>query len=385
MLEWTGERFLPWIKESTIAYEHLHRYTYAATLVKNKRVLDLASGEGYGSRILSTAASVVVGIDIDENAVRHAAEKYGSTNLQFLCGSITAVPNQDDHSFDVVVCFEAIEHIEDQESLVSEVKRLLKPDGLFIVSTPNKAIYQEAEHENPFHLKELDFEEFRELLASQFRNIRFLGQRIHPCSSIWPVGETSANGFHEFVVERGASEFSNAEKRVPLYYIAIASDVAHFPVSGSVLLDESDSLLAEKNDELQASITETRWREQQVGEREETIKSLELAMKWRESQLNEVTEALERTRHRASDLEKTIASQDEGLAWRAQQVSELSSAKEHWERESATLSTQLQKTQRQLAVAADTLSGIYASRGWKFIMKLRNIRDALKGIVKPRR
>src|SRR5262249_62217038 len=92
MLEWTGERFLPWIKESTIAYEHLHRYAYAATLVRCKRVLDLATGEGYGSKILAAAASSVIGIDIDENAVRHAAEKYGAKNLQFIPGSITAIP-----------------------------------------------------------------------------------------------------------------------------------------------------------------------------------------------------------------------------------------------------------------------------------------------------
>src|SRR2546425_10001491 len=120
MLEWTGERFLPWINEPTIAYEHLHRYAYAATLVKNKRVLDLACGEGYGTNILAVSASSVAGVDIDENVIRHAAGKYSSESLRFLCGSITAVPIHDDHSFDAIVCFEAIEHIEDQEKLLSE-------------------------------------------------------------------------------------------------------------------------------------------------------------------------------------------------------------------------------------------------------------------------
>src|SRR5262245_4798025 len=126
MLEWTGERFLPWIRESTIAYEHLHRYAYAATLAEGKRVLDLACGEGYGAKMLAAAATSVVGIDIDENVVRHATEKYGSTNLTFIAGSITDIPIRDDHSFDVIVCFEAIEHIEAHEALLLEVKRLLK-------------------------------------------------------------------------------------------------------------------------------------------------------------------------------------------------------------------------------------------------------------------
>src|SRR5437870_1677877 len=170
MLEWTGERFLPWIKESAVAYEHLHRYAYAATLVTGKRVLDLASGEGYGSKMLSASAASVVGIDIDENVVRHAAEKYSSKTLQFLSGSITSVPIREDHSFDVIVCFEAIEHIDDQIGLLAEVKRLLKPDGAFVVSTPNKAIYHdESAEENPFHVKELYFDEFQQLLAGQFK------------------------------------------------------------------------------------------------------------------------------------------------------------------------------------------------------------------------
>src|SRR2546428_1724949 len=100
MLEWTGERFLPWLREATIAYEHIHRYAFAATFVKGKRVLDLASGEGYGSNILAAAASSVIGIDIDENVIRHAAEKYTAPNLSFVCGSITDVPGQSDHFFD---------------------------------------------------------------------------------------------------------------------------------------------------------------------------------------------------------------------------------------------------------------------------------------------
>jgi len=375
MLEWTGERFLPWITDATIAYEHLHRYAYAATLVKDKRVLDLASGEGYGSKMLASTASSVTGIDIDENVVRHAAEKYCAANLRFLAGSVTSIPIQESHSFDVIVCFEAIEHIEDQHALLTEIKRMLKPDGALIVSTPNKAIYHdESPEENPFHVKELYFDEFRDLLARYFLNIRFLGQRIHPSSSIWPIGASNPNGFHEFVMERGPSnfEFIGEEKRVPLYFIAIASDpAAVLPASTSVLLDQSDSLLEEKD---QA----TRWREEQVAERDETIQALEEAVKWREGQIEELKEGLDWTQQRVSALEKTIASQEEGLAWRAQQVSELEAAKLFWERESASLSGRLQDTQCRLSVASDTLAGIYASRGWKLITKLRSIRDRLR-------
>src|SRR5215475_13178374 len=94
---------------------------------------------------------------------------------------------------------------------------------------------------------------------------------------------------------------------------------------------------------------------------------------------------------RSSDQEQTIASRDQtiasheqALAWRAGQVNELETAKGYWMRESESLTVQLQNTQRQLAKATDTLTGIYASRGWKFILKLRSIRDTLMGLVRSR-
>jgi SAM-dependent methyltransferase len=372
MLEWTGERFLPWIKESTIAYEHLHRYAYAATLVKDKRVLDLASGEGYGSSILADVALSVVGVDIDEAAVRHASATYRRDNLEFVTGSITCVPIPGNHSFDAAVCFEAIEHIEDQEKLLVEVKRLLKPDGVFIVSTPNKVVYHdESEHENPFHVKELYFEEFQQLLGRHFKNVRFLGQRIHPSSSIWPIGLQNVTGFEEFVLERGDPDFHFIpnDKRVPLYFIALGSDSSRMlPAPGSVLLDQSDALIKEKDQEIRSAMQVAQWREQQIKERESTISSLDDAVKWRETQIAELTEGLEWSRNRAAEMEKTLASREEALAWRAHQVEDLES-------ERNTLTTNLQNTQRRLGFATEQLEAIHASSSWKLILRVRHLRD----------
>lgn len=396
MLEWTGERFLPWMKESTIAYEHLHRYAYAATLVKDKRVLDLACGEGYGSKMLAAAASSVIGVDIAENAIAHAAVKYGGATLQYISGSITAVPVAGTHSFDAIVCFEAIEHVEDHEKLLGEVKRLLKPDGIFVVSTPNKAVYhEESTEENPFHLKELSFEEFQQLLARHFKDIRYLGQRIHPSSSIWPIGSQSGDGFREFVLERHDNDFQFIanDKRVPLYFIAIASDSrAVLPQMGSVLVDHSNGLIREKDAELRASANAIKWRDNEIKEREKAISSLEDAVKWREEQIQELAEGLEWTRNRVSEMEKTIGSHEEGLAWRAHQVEDL-------QNENTTLAThlqnteeqlhntrkQLQNTQAQLGIAAQQLETIYASSGWKLILRVRRLRDRLAPAGSSRR
>src|SRR5688572_23241347 len=198
MLDWTGERFVPWAKEAAVAYEHLHRYMWASTLVRGKRVLDLASGEGYGANLLAGQASYVCGVDIDEAAVRHAAEKYARPNLHFLAGSITAVPLSNNQSFVVILCFEAIEHIEEHDALLSEVKRLLKPEGLFVVSTPNKDVYDAGgEGSNPFHVKELTFDEFNALLSKHFSSASYLGQRLHPASSLWPIGRSNGNAIQE--------------------------------------------------------------------------------------------------------------------------------------------------------------------------------------------
>ena len=98
MLEWTGERYLPYIDPSVsgveIHYEHLHRYAFASQFVKGKKVLDLASGEGYGSSILAKDALSVVGIEIDPVAVSHAKNTYEKVNLEFIEGSIPHCPRR---------------------------------------------------------------------------------------------------------------------------------------------------------------------------------------------------------------------------------------------------------------------------------------------------
>ena len=179
MLEWTGERLLPWAGAAKTHYEHLHRYAFAAHFARGKRVLDLACGEGYGANILAREAEYVAGVEIDKPTIQHARSRYITDNLEFIEGSILDVPIEGEEMFDVVVCFEAIEHIAEHDKLLSEAKRLLKDDGLFIVSTPNKTVYtDEHDYHNPFHIKELYFDEFESLLRQYFKNLRIFGQRV---------------------------------------------------------------------------------------------------------------------------------------------------------------------------------------------------------------
>ena len=176
-LEFTGERLVPGIY-GKIAAEHLHRYALCFDFVKGKKVLDIASGEGYGSNLLARHAQEVIGVDISQEAVVHANKKYSNKNLVFHVGSVLEIPCEAE-VFDVVVSFETIEHISDHRKMIAEIKRVLKPDGLLIISTPEKAVYSDqANYSNPFHEKELYEEEFVQILSEQFQFLQIGYQKF---------------------------------------------------------------------------------------------------------------------------------------------------------------------------------------------------------------
>lgn len=248
-LENTGERYIPWDSDVFTHYEHLHRYRFAKAFVSGGKVLDLGCGEGYGSHMLSESAAGVTGLDINPVCVAHASDKYG-TGIKFMAGSMTDIPIPGAHVFDVVVCFEALEHITDHAAMLAEVKRLLTPDGIFIVSTPDKYEYSDREaYENPFHARELYKEEFIAFLSGGFRHVLLYGQNVRCGSGIHPAFETDSEDEIFFVGRNGnAFAFEQAGGSKAKYHIAIASnrmpDKAELP-GNTFLSDNSDMLLNE--------------------------------------------------------------------------------------------------------------------------------------------
>lgn len=190
-LEFTGERFTPECPRE-ISYEHFHRYALAAGFCKGSSVLDAACGEGYGASLLAKVATHVVGMDIAHEAIEHASARYGERErLRFQQGDVTRLPFEDD-SFDRVVSFETLEHMEPQEALLSEFRRVLKPDGMLLLSCPDKAVYtDQLGNENEFHVRELYRDELDALIAREFPACRLLGQKLMFHSAIWQEGEPS--------------------------------------------------------------------------------------------------------------------------------------------------------------------------------------------------
>ncbi|HDS29578.1 MAG TPA: class I SAM-dependent methyltransferase, partial [Firmicutes bacterium] len=164
-LEFTGERFVPGKSPGQIESEHLARYIFALNFIKGKKALDLGCGEGYGSKMLAGRAESAVGVDIDDKAIAHAVENYQADNLKFVASDVCDLPF-DDNEFDAVVSFEVIEHIVNPKRMLEEIARILKPDGILLLSTPNGAV-KIASVPNPFHIKEFNRDELESLIRTE--------------------------------------------------------------------------------------------------------------------------------------------------------------------------------------------------------------------------
>ncbi len=223
-LPWTGERLVPTLAGG-IACEHLHRYAMARDAVAGKDVLDIACGEGYGSALLAQTARSVTGVDVDPKAVAHAEAKYGGANARFLHGECVAIP-VGDASVDVVVSFETIEHISEHEIFLSEIRRVLRPGGLVLISTPERENYDTTQTTaNPFHVREMSGEEFHALLKNRFAHVALLSQRYLSSSVILPEAAEVKVSAGMFSGNYSAVDFSG-RLRTPVYFIAAASDAA---------------------------------------------------------------------------------------------------------------------------------------------------------------
>lgn len=238
-LEATGERFLPEM-QGTIALEHLHRYAMAKDFAAGKTVLDIACGEGYGSAVLGEVATHVYGVDIAPEAIVHAKAKYQLPNVEFRTGNCADIPLADG-MVDLVVSFETIEHHCEHEAMFAEIRRVLRPNGVVIVSSPDKLEYTErANHANAYHVKELYADDFQRLVEKYFTHVAILGQRVLYASAILRAGQ-SGESVH-YSRERDSPIQATFGLMRPCYQVAVASDAALPSLASSLYeqIGESD-------------------------------------------------------------------------------------------------------------------------------------------------
>lgn len=177
-MKFTGERCIPGIIDRVSEEQHFSRYKFASQFVKNKKVLDFGCGSGYGSALLAGAAAHVTGVDISQEAIDHARDHYQKENNKFFTADVVDAKLLESDSFDVVVSFEVIEHLPDRGRYLREACRLLKPGGVFIVSTPNKKYSSPGleKPSNPYHVIEFYLKDFKDLLSEHFGKIEIHGQ-----------------------------------------------------------------------------------------------------------------------------------------------------------------------------------------------------------------
>ncbi len=250
--DFTGERFIPGQGGAQIAYEHWHRYRFALRWAGGKDVLDVAAGIGYGAAFLARAARRVWAVDLDAASMKYARKTYPVHNLLFLQGDAAKLPVGGGCA-DLVVAFELLEHVENQEGLVAELARAVRPDGVVLISTPNKSSYSEARnYRNPFHVRELCRDEFVALLERHFSSVQLVHQHVR-AGSLIVNHDDPATG-----CEVSAEPLDGATPVEATYFLALCRagvGLASMPAA-SAFLDTGDCLLREWEQRQLAAVAE---------------------------------------------------------------------------------------------------------------------------------
>lgn len=241
MIEFTGERVIPGEVNDDLWAEHTARYAFAQRYARGGRLLDLGCGTGYGVAEMARHSDLAIGIDSSADAVAYGVRNYARAKTHFLQASADALPFAD-HSFSLITAFEVIEHLNTWPALLGEAERLLRPGGVFLVSTPNKLYYAEsrAEHgPNPFHAHEFEFAEFRDALRAYFPQIALFLQNRGEAFSFAPVEISS--GPPDAAVQRPAADPAAAN-----FFVAVCSAAPLCDSRPFVYLPSAANLLRER-------------------------------------------------------------------------------------------------------------------------------------------
>lgn len=223
-MEFSGERFIPG-PDDLLAAEHLHRYRFASLYARGRSVLDIACGSGYGSKLLLEAgAASVTGVDISSEAVAYAGEHYTNNGITFIAADAESFCSG---IYELIVSFETVEHLDKRRLFLNNLNKMAAPNGILIISTPNKAITSPMKPpdkiRNRYHKYEYEEDEFSAALCEAgFRNIRKFGQHSYPTVFKIHVISRLLRRWNKDSVETAVVQ-PMTEYKVPRYFVFVAT------------------------------------------------------------------------------------------------------------------------------------------------------------------
>lgn len=395
-MDFTGERIVPEGKncEPTFAkkmyQEHIARYLFASQFSKGKKVVDLACGVGYGSKYLAVnGAKSVDALDMSKEAIEYARQHYGATNLKFHVWDIQKKLLFKD-PFDVIICFEAIEHVKKQRSVIENMKIHLSRDGVGIISTPRPL----GEIRSEFHEKELEHYEFNDLLSNYFTHVVYFVENNHFISLI-TAGQPSEPYQTLFMNDQWNLDQAD-------YFIAVVSqkqiDLSNI-LPTMVANDDSYVLNCEKDIRIlrgQVAKLEERIKskdsrltaiEEQLKEEKKIHSLLKQYVVNKDEQINQLEQDSEKSTTIIKKLEGVIAARDAKIKSHedknAEQSREIQSLqKEVFERnkQHEDLTKEMNVLRQELRIEKHNLELVFLSKSWRITAPLRKSLDLLHWI-----